>query len=115
MIINGIELEDLDIYDLEIAEKYDKALNSIKEFEENNKNKNMSMSDMIKTQCKAIFDVFNLMFGEGTDRRVFGDKVNLLVCIKAFGELVNQMNEKKAELKKITNKYSPNRAARRSK
>ncbi|WP_365844141.1 DUF6673 family protein, partial [Clostridium sp.] len=25
MIINGVELEDIDFYDLEVAEKYDKS------------------------------------------------------------------------------------------
>ncbi len=29
MVLNGVELEDLDIYDLEVAEKFDKALKDI--------------------------------------------------------------------------------------
>lgn len=115
MIINGVELEDIDIYDLEVAEKYDKVLENLKEIEQNNNSTNMSMVDTIKIQCNAIFDVFNLMFGEGTDKKVFGSKVNLLVCMEAFEELVSQMNDKKAEMEKITNKYSTNRANRRSK
>lgn len=114
MIINGVELEDIDIYDLEVAEKYDKVLENLKEVEQNN-NTSMNMVDIIKTQCNAIFNVFNTMFGEGTDKKVFGDRVNLLICMTAFEELVSQMNDKKAEMEKITNKYSPNRANRRSK
>ncbi|WP_195430893.1 DUF6673 family protein [Clostridium sp. D46t1_190503_E9] len=113
MIINGVELEDIDVYDLEVAEKYDKSLERIKSLEENNKN--VGMVEMIKINCNAIFDVFNTMFGEGTDKKVFGSKVNLLVCMKAFEELVLQINEKKDEMEKITNKYSTNRANRRSK
>lgn len=113
MLINGVELEDIDVYDLEVAEKYDKSLERIKSIEENNKN--VSMVEMIKINCNAIFDVFNLMFGEGTDKKVFGDRVNLLICMTAFEELVSQMNDKKAEMEKITNKYTPNRANRRSK
>ena len=113
MIINGVELEDIDFYDLEVAEKYDKSLERIKSIEENNKN--VSMVEMIKINCNAIFDVFNLMFGDGTDKKVFGDRVNLLICMTAFEELVSQMNDKKAEMEKITNKYSPNRANRRTK
>ena len=31
MIINGVELEDIDIYDLEVAEKYEKALKIVQE------------------------------------------------------------------------------------
>lgn len=113
MLINGVELEDIDIYDLEVAEKYDKALERIKSLEENNKN--VSMVEMIKINCNAIFDVFNLMFGAGTDKKVFGDRANLLICMTAFEELASQMNDKKAEMEKITNKYSPNRANRRTK
>lgn len=113
MLINGVELGDIDIYDLEVAEKYDKALERIKSLEENNKN--VSMVEMIKINCNAIFDVFNLMFGAGTDKKVFGDRVNLLICMTAFEELASQMNDKKAEMEKITNKYSPNRANRRTK
>lgn len=113
MKINGVELEDLDVYDLEVAERYDKVLEDLKGIEENNKN--MSMTDIIKTQCEGVFNVFNTMFGEGTDKKVFGDKVNLRICLKAFEELVVQVNEQKAEIEKITNKYSPNRANRRSK
>lgn len=115
MIINGVELEDIDIYDLEVAEKYDKVLENLKEVEQNNNSTSMNMVDIIKTQCNAIFNVFNTMFGEGTDKKVFGSKVNLLVCMKAFEELVLQINEKKDEMEKITNKYSANRANRRSK
>ncbi|MDU1279218.1 MAG: DUF6673 family protein [Clostridium sp.] len=114
MIINGVELEDIDIYDLEVAEKYDKVLENLKEVEQNN-NTSMNMVDIIKTQCNAIFNVFNTMFGEGTDKKVFGDRVNLLICMTAFEELVSQMNDKKAEMETITNKYSPNRANRRTK
>ncbi|WP_460377777.1 DUF6673 family protein, partial [Paraclostridium bifermentans] len=34
---------------------------------------------------------------------------------KAFEELILQVNEQKKEIEKISNKYSPNRASRRSK
>lgn len=112
MIINGVELEDLDIYDVEVAERYDKALEGLKGIEAN---KSGSMAEGIKSQCTAIFDVFNTMFGEGTDKKVFGDRVNLRVCLKAFDELVMQINEQKTEIEKLSNKYSPNRAQRRAK
>ena len=55
------------------------------------------------------------MFGEGTDKKIFGDKVNLLTCLKAFEELVEQVNAQKGEVEKIASKYSPNRAQRRKK
>lgn len=113
MIINGVELEDLDIYDLEVAEKYDKVLEELKEIEETDKN--ISLTVVIRTQCEAIFNVFNTMFGEGTDKKVFGDRINLKICLNAFSELVAQINDQKAEVEKLKNKYSPNRATRRAK
>lgn len=113
MIINGVELEDLDIYDLEVAKKYDKALETVNDISE--KVDRMSLSEGIVYQCNLIFDFFNTMFGEGTDKKVFGSKVNLLTCLKAFEEFQLQINEQKKELDRLMNKYSPNRATRRSK
>lgn len=113
MKINGVELEDLDIFDLEIAGKYENALKNVEDMSE--KVKGMTVAESIRTQCNAVFNVFNELFGKGTDKKVFGNKVNLLTCLKAFEELVVQMNEQKSEIEKIANKYSPNRAARRSK
>ena len=75
----------------------------------------MKVSESIRYQCNAIFDIFNTLFGEGTDKKVFGNKVNLLTCLKAFEELVLQTNTKNNEVEKLYNKYAPNRAQRRTK
>lgn len=113
MIINGVELEDLDIYDLEVAEKFDEVLNNLQLVKE--EVQGMNNVEGIRTLCTAIFEVFNTMFGEGTDKKVFGNKVNLMICIKALEEFVLKMNEQKKELDRLMNKYSHNRATRRSK
>ena len=113
MIINGVELEDLDIYDLEVAEKFDEVLNNLQLVKE--EVQGMNNVEGIRTLCTAIFEVFNTMFGEGTDIKVFGNRVNLKICLKAFSELVDQANEQRVEIEKIAHKYSPNRAQRRAK
>jgi len=113
MKINGVELEDIDILDLEVAEKYEKMLEQVKGISK--KAEGMGLAESIRTQCNCIFEVFNTLFGEGTDKKVFGNKVNLMTCLKAFEELVTQMNAKNSEIEKLANKYSPNRAARRTK
>ncbi|MBW5458495.1 MAG: DUF6673 family protein [Clostridium botulinum] len=113
MQINGVELQDLDILDLEVAEKFEKSLNDINDLKD--RVKGISLSENIKVQCNAIFNVFNTMFGEGTDKKVFGNKVNLLTCVTAFEDLVTQISSKKNEVEEKIKKYSPNRATRRNK
>lgn len=113
MKINNVELPDIDIMDLEVAEKYETALKNVENM--GDRIKGMTVVESIKTQCNAVFDVFNTLFGEGTDKKVFGDRVNLLICLKAFEELVTLMNAGNPEIEKLANKYSPNRAQRRSK
>lgn len=113
MKINNVELEDIDILDADIAEKYEGALGEVEGISE--KVEGMKSSQSIRFQCAAIFGVFNTLFGAGTDKKVFGDKVNLLICLKAFEELITVVNSKKEEVQKLANKYSPNRASRRAK
>ena len=112
MIINNIEMIDLDIYDLEVAENYEKALKLLEGVEDRVKNKGIAES--IKTQCNTIFNFFNIMYGEGADKKIFGDKVNLVTCLDALGEFMEQFNTQgNNTFNSINNKYSPNRAKRR--
>lgn len=111
--VNNVELNDLDIYDFEIAEKYDKGLKKV--YEESRKLEGKSVPEIIKIQCTAIFNFFNELFGEGTDKKIFDDKVNLVTCLEALDELISQIRNQKERIEEISNKYSPNRAARRKK
>ena len=76
-------------------------------------------SKVIRETCKIIFDCFNKTFGEGMDKRVFGTKTSLDICINAFNDLCNARLEQERALQKevqnIESKYSPNRAMRRTK
>ncbi len=112
MKINNVELQDIDILDLEIAEKWEDALERVEEVAKSIEG--MKISETIRIQCNAIFEVFNTLFGEGTDKKIFGDRVNLMMCLKAFEELVLYINEQKTEVEKIASKYSSNRVKRRS-
>lgn len=109
--VNGIELGDLDIYDLEVSEKVDKELKKVDEVAKTLEG--LAMPDIIRTQCNAIFNLFNNLYGEGTDKKIFGEKVNLLTCLKALDDFVSEMRKKNKEIEKISNKYSPSRAARK--
>lgn len=112
MKINGVELADIDIFDADTAEKYEKVLDKVVRESENLKG--LKTSAVIRKQCNLVFEVFNSLFGEGTDKKVFGERVNLKICLKAFEELVEQVNEQKKEIEEMTAKYTPNRAQRRA-
>lgn len=113
MKINNVELQDIDILDLEVAEKWEDALERVEGVAKSIEG--VKASETIRIQCNAIFEVFNTLFGEGTDRKVFGDRVNLMTCLKAFEELVLYIKEQETEVEKMASKYSPNRANRRKK
>lgn len=112
MKINGVELEDLDIMDADVAEKYEDALEVVVKNTEALKEIKKG-SVVIRKQCELIFEFFNYLFGSGTDEKLFGGKCNLLICMKAFEEVVESVNSQKTEVEKLASKYSMNRAQRR--
>lgn len=113
MVINGVEIQDLDIFDADVAEKYEAALKEVSK--NSHANSNMTGSEVIRKQCDVIFKCFNSLLGEGTDKKIFGDKVNIITCLKAFEELIDQTNEQASELKKMQAKYSKDRIKRSKK
>lgn len=113
MIINDVELRDLDLLDLEDAELYEKAIYKMDDAEK--KIKVDSLTDFIKTRCNLVFDFFNDIFGEGTDKKIFGNRTNYRECEKAFKDILDYITEQQKEIDSLKSKYSPNRAQRRSK
>lgn len=118
MKIRNIDLE----FDFNDADDMEKLENAISEAQE--KLNNMSVeakkaSEVIREGCQAIFDCFNKIFGENTDKKIFGNKTNFNICIEAFEDLVKgralQEKEFDDKVKEIEKKYSPNRAIRRAK
>lgn len=110
--INGIELE-VDFLDVEVMERYEQALEEIQNHERDIKGK--KMSEVIRQQCQSVFDFFDNVFGEGTAEDVFSTGMNFLECFKALEAVIQYANGQLEEANKLGNKYSPNRAQRRSK
>ena len=108
MIINGVELQDLDTADADVLESYENAMYSLAEKMKVVSKNGKKGSQMIREECHIIFETFNEIFGEGTDRKVFGDKTNLMVCIDALEQLksnVKEIDRKNAQ--KVTSIYAP--------
>lgn len=110
--INGIEL-DFDIMDADTAEKYEDALKIATSIQNNVQG--MNPGESIRYQCNCIFDIFNTLFGPGTDKKLFGDKANLRICLEAFEALVTEANNQAENMDKKYSKYSQNRVQRRAK
>lgn len=108
MKINNVELKDIDIYDLEVAETWEKIKNEAVSLED--EVKGLSSVESIRFQCNFVFRAFNSLFGPGADKKVFGDRVNLIVCLDAFQELANNLDKSASRIEK----YAPNRLERRN-
>jgi hypothetical protein len=76
-------------------ERYENAMERYSAKVRNMDFKGMKASQIIRNSCRAVFECFNDIFGEGTDRKVFGDTVNLTVAANALEELQN--NVKRAD------------------
>lgn len=106
MKLNNIEMGEFDIYDFENAEKLEKAIELLNDMENL---EGLTISEQIKIQCTIVFNFFNTIYGEGTDKKIFGNKVNLMTCIKALGDFLQYTNNQKNEINKISSKYSLDR------
>ena len=108
MKVNNVELKDIDIYDLEIAEAWEEIKGKSASLE--NDVQGLSLAESIRYQCNFVFDAFNRLFGEGTDKKVFGERVNLIICLDAFQELTQNLDKSASRVEK----YAPNRLERRN-
>lgn len=116
MIILGSTLPDLDVADLETAQKIDDFYSRYTTAGDAVVNEQNRVA-IIKTVCSAVFEGFDELFGAGAAKQVFGDKTNLRECAEAVKQLtitINQaQNDLTAELQQIPKEVG-NRAMRRA-
>ena len=55
---------------------------------------NIKGSEQLRTYCHGVFEFFNELFGEGTDRLIFGNTTNARVCLRALKEFSKACNAK---------------------
>lgn len=92
-ILNGKEYE-LDLFDVDIAENFDRAF---LEFSEKataeGKKEYKSLSEGMKIGCDIIFDFFDNAFGKGTAENIFDGKRNYKLCLNTYKECSAQYNK----------------------
>jgi hypothetical protein len=113
---NGVELT-LDIQDVETIERYEDAFAAL-DIEEKAIPKDGKKSVQIRAYCRMFRNLFNALFGEGTDTKMFGEKDNareMTECYEAFLQFVSNQHAGLAEAQsRIVTRFSPNRAQRRA-
>lgn len=113
MIINGVELEDLNGLDYETAQKVEKELEKTQGL--GDKVSGLNNPQGIKIICDTVNEIFDNIFGEGTSKKVFKGKRDLLMTMESFEELCVKYKESQNAMHDMLKKYSPNRAAKRNK
>lgn len=107
---------ELNIFDADEAERIDKAIQNATDALENIDTDGEKLQVVIRKVCHATFECFNTIFGEGTDKLLFGDKTDMLQCAKAMAELKEATTKKQEDaFKEMFSNYLPNRQTRRSK
>ena len=89
MIVNGVNLPDPDVGDAAFIETFENAQKKCVSKMTSVSKENIKWSAKIHRQCEAIFDFFEEVFGDGTAKIVFGDSVNLKICVDAYAEASN--------------------------
>lgn len=102
MIIRDVELPDLDLMDADVAEKFEEAITAAAaEVKALRNDQKRSRADGIRIICKSVFKCFNTLFGEGTDRKIFGESCNMRECLAAFSELAKLREQQDAEFREM--------------
>ena len=106
---NGSQFE-LDLTDLEFAERYEKSLANLQE-REKNRTKDGSLSDRIREYDKMIRGLFDDIFGEGAGDAVLGAKISTKNCDIAFDSMLEfvlkQQEENSRAAEALVSKYKP--------
>jgi len=120
MEFKGLEL-DFDIFDADTADAYEAAVKHA-QAAASEKQEGESLGDTIRHQCQAVFDFFDDLFGDGFHKALFGERTNLMECIRTFRDFNDKVADQKASIDALMQEMAvdkqtatlPNRAARRA-
>lgn len=115
MKINNVEI-DFDFNDADDMERFERELDIMSPKLKNMEVVGRKRSVVIREFCEAVLNCLDKTFGEGTSKKVFGGKTNLMLCIKAFEDLCiardDYDKEFERQMKTLESKYSPSLASR---
>ena len=115
MTINGYEL-DIDFTDADTMEKIENGVKVLydeaEKLQKENEDGNVTTAEGIRQECKILKDFFDYVFGEGTSKKIFGDKNSLELCLNAYEDIIKMRDKQFESLNNKISAYSPDRLKR---
>lgn len=95
-------------------ERLEEAIKKVKEKTEEYKGQEITLSEMIRKECKALDEFFDTVFGEGTSAKIFEGRMDLQEHSELFVEVANEKIKQTRSMQDFYNRYMPNREQRRN-
>lgn len=118
MILNGVEIQDIDVLDLDIREKVDKAREKVANKFANSSNYKGTDIEKAKTMCDDISNFVDEVYGKGTANKVFKGRYNLRIAMEAFETVIEDINKQDKDFAEYSNKvqakYKPKQQNKKS-
>lgn len=64
-------------------------------------------SEIIRSECNVFFRFFDSVFGDGSHKKLFGDKISVNLCVQAAESLYDFRAQEEDRYRQIFNKYNP--------
>jgi len=104
MKINGVELE-IDFTDADILQRIEDGSKEVyKKAEE--------LKTSETTPAEGLKDFLFYFLGEGSSKKIFGNKDSLQQCLNAYEDILRNRDEQYSDITKRVSKYSPDRLER---
>jgi len=102
-IINGVEVE-YDTFDLENMETLETAVKRAKIDVEDIQARRTGDNDMalLREQANVFLDFFDDVLGEGSARKIFGERINILSIVNGYRDFTAAVAEQQTKLAQIT-------------
>lgn len=111
MKINGVEF-DIDFTDADILEKIENGSKEVYKKAEELKSSEYTPAEGIRQECKILKEFLDYVLGEGSSKKIFGNKDSLQQCLDVYEDIINTRETQISSFAERVSKYSPDRLKR---
>lgn len=115
---NGYTFEG-DIADADFSDRFEEVMTKIRDTDRAvvEDAKNLTSGEVIRRQCRVVDEALDALFGDGTAKKIFGGRMNMLDHLEALDNLAQWAMARKKQINDTANRYTQryqNRAQRRA-